>query len=199
MSWEQVKPFIPNEMGKKKGWCLQNVRLGFRVYTPKYASAKSAMQAGIRNGTVHPYTELPNNVAVPVYIKTTSSNGHVVVCDKGKWYSDGKTMNKPLGGNVLGWDEMADGTRVVQWSNDRSFLPAKGYWGAGDKDERIAILARFMRANFPAYTSAKALGAEYGKYIQASITEFQKRTGLYPDGYTGQKTYDMLKKYGFVY
>ena len=56
-----------------------------------------------------------------------------------------------------------------------------------------------MRQMFPAYTSAKALGNYYGKYITASIKEFQKRTGLYPDGCVGPKTYDKLKYYGFDY
>ena len=37
------------------------------------------------------------------------------------------------------------------------------------------------------------------EFIRDSITEFQKRTGLYPDGCTGPKTYEMLKKYGFKY
>ena len=50
MAYEQTKQFYPKEMGTKKGWCLQNCRLGFRIYTGKYASAKTAMQAGKKNG-----------------------------------------------------------------------------------------------------------------------------------------------------
>lgn len=198
MAYEQIKTFYPKEMGNKKGWCLQNCRLGFRIYTGKYASAKSAMQAGKKNGTYHD-GKPPTNVAVPVYIYTTGQYGHVVVCDKGVWYEDGK--KKSSQNNILGWDEMMDGVRVVEVAKTKNFLPAKGYWCYGDNDQRIADLALFMRQNFPAYTSAKALGPYFGKNLKASITEFQKRSGgkLYPDGCVGPKTYDELKKYGFVY
>jgi hypothetical protein len=53
MSYEQVKAFYPKDMGKQKGWCLQNCRLGFHIYKPKYASAKAAMAAAKMNGTYH--------------------------------------------------------------------------------------------------------------------------------------------------
>ena len=54
-----------------------------------------------------------------------------------------------------------------------------------------------MYHTFPAYTSSKALGNYYGKYIKASITEFQKRTGLEADGNTGPITLAKLKEFGF--
>lgn len=195
MSYEQIKAFYPKEMGTKKGWCLQNCRLGFRIYTGKYASAKTAMQAGKKNGTYHEGTP-PTNIAVPVYTQTTSQYGHVMVCDKGIWYSDGKKVNKPA---VLGWDEMMDGVRVVQVAKTKSFLPTKGYWARYDKDERVAHLAQFMRNKFPTYTPAKALGPVYGDNLWKSIKEFQRRTNLYPDGCTGPRTYAELQKYGFKY
>lgn len=194
MSWEQVLAFYPKDMGKQKGWCLQNCRIGFHIYTPKYASAKAAMDAAKKNGTWHAGTP-PNNIAVPVYVSSSSKYGHVVVCDKGTWYSDGKKYNSWSG--VLGWDEMMDGTRVVKLGSGKSFLPAKGYWARYDKDDRVAQLATFMRNNFPSYTPKAALGPIYGDKLWASIREFQKRTGLYPDGNTGPKTYAMLQKYGF--
>lgn len=195
MAYEQLKKFYPKEMGKQKGWCLQNCRLGFRIYTGHYKSSSLAMAAAKRNGTYHAGTP-PNNIAVPVYTTSSTSNGHVVVWDKGTWWSDGKRYSKYSG--ILGWDEKMDGARVVRVAV-KKFLPAKGYWGPGDKDARIADLALFMRQNFPSYTSAKALGSYYGDYLTKSIKEFQKRTGLYPDGCTGQKTYNKLKAYGFVY
>ena len=114
MAYEQIKSFYPNEMGKEKGWCLKNCRLGYRIYTGHYASAKTAMQAGKKNGTYHDGYP-PENIAVPVYTQTTSPNGHVMVCDKGVWWSDGKKYNSMTG--VLGWDEMMDGVRVVQVSS----------------------------------------------------------------------------------
>ena len=82
-----------------------------------------------------------------------------------------------------------------------SFLPAKGYWGFGDKDARVGKLAEFMYKMFPAYTDKRALGDYYGYYLQASIKNFQARVGEAQvgkaDGYCGPRTYEALKKYGF--
>lgn len=196
MAYEQVLRFYPKDMGKQKGWCLQNCRLGFHIYKPKYASAKAAMTAAKKNGTYHAGTP-PNNISVPVYISTSSKNGHVCVWDKGAWWNDGKRVGSM--GGVLGWDEMMDGTRVVKASSSKSFLPAKGYWARYDKDDRVAALASFMRKTFPKYTSAKALGPIYGDNLWRAIAQFQRNTGLYPDGMTGPRTYAELQKYGFKY
>lgn len=195
-NYEQTMPFYPKDMGKQKGWCLQNCRLGFHIYTPHYASAKAAMDAAKRNGTYHAGTP-PNNISVPVYVSSSSKYGHVVVWDKGTWWSDGKKYSSWSG--VLGWDEMMDGTRVVKVASSKSFLPAKGYWARYDKDDRVAALASFMRKTFPAYTPAKALGPIYGDSLWNSIKQFQQRSGgkLYPDGMTGPKTYAELQNYGF--
>ena len=195
-NYEQTMPFYPKDMGKQKGWCLQNCRLGFHIYTPKYASAKAAMDAAKRNGTYHAGTP-PNNISVPVYVSSSSKYGHVVVWDKGTWWSDGKKYSSWSG--VFGWDEMMDGTRVAKVASTKSFLPAKGYWAKYDKDDRVAALASFMRKTFPAYTSAKALGPVYGDNLSKSIAEFQRRSNgkLYPDGMTGPKTYAELQNYGF--
>ena len=51
-----------------------------------------------------------------------------------------------------------------------------------------------MYLTFPAYTSKNALGDYYGKYIQASIKEFQKRNGLSADGIVGKNTFNKLFK-----
>lgn len=197
MAYEQTIKFYPKEMGTQKGWCLKNCRIGYRIYTAKYASAKKAMEAGKRNGTFHAGTP-PTNIQVPVYTATTSKYGHVVVSDYGTYYSDGKRYN-PASSSILGWDEMMDGTRVVKTTTGKSFLPAKGYWAKYDVDERVGKLASFMRKTFPAYTSAKALGNQYGNYLSKSISEFQRRVGLFPDGMTGRLTYNKLKEYGFPY
>ena len=203
-SYEQLKPFYPKDMGNKKGWCLLNVAKGFHA-TPSAnpsASAKADMEKNKAKGTFHSGTkDIPTNCAVPVYIKTTSVYGHVEVYDKGVYYNDGKKTNKP--GTVLGWGEWCNGFQLVRKTAKRTFLPAKGYWGPGDQDSRIADLALFMRQNFPSYTSTKALGPVYGKNLTASIKEFQKRTGkrtgLYPDGCTGPLTYKKLQSFGFKY
>lgn len=197
MTYEQIKNFYPKDMGKQKGWCLKNCRLGFHIYTGKYASAKSAYEAAKRNGTLRAMSELPKTISAPVYQSTTSKYGHVIVYDKGTYYSDGSVIRNPKG--LLGWDVMMDGVQVVKATTAKSFLPEKGYWKEGDCDKRIGDLALFMRQNFPAYTSAKALGNYFGKYLLSSVKQFQQRTGLYVDGIVGRKTYDMLKKYGFVY
>ena len=78
-----------------------------------------------------------------------------------------------------------------------SFLGSKGYLTLGDSGDNVNKIALFMKKNFPAYTSKKALGSYYGKYIKASITEFQKRTGLLADGNIGPITLAKLKEYGF--
>lgn len=80
-----------------------------------------------------------------------------------------------------------------------NFLGSRGYLKLGDKGDNVAKIANFMYLTFPAYTSKNALGNYYGKYIQASIKEFQKRTGLEQDGCVGPKTLAMLVKYGFTY
>ena len=78
-----------------------------------------------------------------------------------------------------------------------SFLGEKGWLGLGDESESVGKIASFMRKNFPAYTSEKALGNYYGQNIKSSITEFQKRTGLESDGNVGPITLAKLKEFGF--
>lgn len=78
-----------------------------------------------------------------------------------------------------------------------SFFPAKGYFGYGDTHVNVGKIASFMYKTFPAYTNKRALGNWYGPKIKASITEFQKRTGLEPDGCVGPLTLKKLIEYGF--
>ena len=199
MSYEQVRAFYPKEMGTQKGWCLKNCRIGFRIYIGKFASAKADMLSQKKNGTLHPMSTLPSNCAVPVYLDVASQYEHVEVYDKGTWYSDGKKVKAPNYNTCFGWGELCDGTRVVKLANKDSFLPTKGYWSYGDQDARIAKLCEFMYKTFPAYTSKKILNDPdiFGKNCKAAIIQFQKRTGLYPDGIVGKNTYNKLKEYGF--
>lgn len=69
----------------------------------------------------------------------------------------------------------------------------------GDKGDNVDKISKFVYLTFSAYTSKNALGDYYGKYIQASIKEFQKRTELEQDGCVGPITLKMLVKYGFKY
>lgn len=197
--YEQTLPVNINSMGKKKGWCLQNCRLVFGIMVGKYASAKKDMEAQRASGTLHPIDELPTNVIVPVYVDTASQYEHVIISWYGTFYEDGYKINRNKYNRFFGWGELCDGVRVVKATAMRNFLPAKGYWALGDRDERVDFLANFMYATFPKYSPRSVLGNYYGKHIKASITEFQKRTGLYPDGCVGKITYAKLKEYGFKY
>lgn len=111
--WEQVKAFNLKKMGTKKGYCLQNVRLGFGIPS-KYASAKADMEANKKAGTLHPISTLPSNVAVPVYVDTTNQYEHIIVSDKGTFYSDGVKISRYKYNSYFGWGELCDGVRVVK-------------------------------------------------------------------------------------
>lgn len=79
----------------------------------------------------------------------------------------------------------------------QSFFDENGWFGFGDNHENIGRIAEFMYKTFPKYTNKKALGCYYGKYIMASIKEFQRRTGLVQDGNVGPITLAKLKEFGF--
>lgn len=78
-----------------------------------------------------------------------------------------------------------------------SFFPARGYFKKGDVSPNVGKIASFMRKVFPLYTSEKALGDYYGDNLINSIKEFQRRTGLVPDGCTGPLTLAKLEENGF--
>lgn len=82
---------------------------------------------------------------------------------------------------------------------NNSFLPSRGYFKRGDNNANVGKIASFMRKTFPSYTSSKALGNLYGPYLISAIKEFQRRTGLTPDGFTGPITLAKLCEYGFKY
>ena len=124
-------------MGTKKGYCLQNDRLAFGITKGTFASAKADMESQKKNGTLH-YDNPPANVAVPVYVDTTSIYEHVVICDHGTYYSDGKKVSKPA--KIFGWGELCDGVRVVKWVEDAKKSNEEiareviaGKWGNGDE------------------------------------------------------------------
>lgn len=84
-------------------------------------------------------------------------------------------------------------------TNANAFLPKRGYFKLGDVSANVGKIAKFMRSVFPSYTSVKALGNTYGPNLIKSVTEFQKRTGLTPDGYFGPITLAKLVSFGFRY
>lgn len=88
-------------------------------------------------------------------------------------------------------------TKPKTETTPKAFLPARGYFKKGDVSANVGKIASFMRKNFPAYTSEKALGNTYGDNIIKAVKEFQRRTGLVADGNFGPLTLAELKKYGF--
>lgn len=77
------------------------------------------------------------------------------------------------------------------------FLPARGYFTFGDNSAKVGQIAKFMRAVFPAYTPAAALGNYFGKNLLGAVKEFQRRTNLEADGNIGPLTLAKMKEYGF--
>lgn len=115
--WAQVRAFYPADMGTTAGWCLQNTRLGFHIYSGTYASARADMESQEANGTLHSGTP-PDYIAVPIYFKNYwwTSAGHVAAWDHGRIYSDGVEYPSidSVATDYAGWGELCDGARVVQ-------------------------------------------------------------------------------------
>lgn len=84
-------------------------------------------------------------------------------------------------------------------TNASNFLPSRGYFKQGDRSENIGKISSFMYRVFPSYTKKAALGNYFGVNLLASIKEFQRRTGLEPDGCIGPLTLAKLKSFGFKY
>lgn len=113
IKWKQLVHFRIEDMGKRPGWCLANVREGFGI-APKYADAKAAMEANKKDGTLHGIDTLPTDVAVPVFVDTPSPYEHVIVSDHGTLYSDGKRLTTLDGLVCFGWGETLNDTRIVE-------------------------------------------------------------------------------------
>lgn len=86
---------------------------------------------------------------------------------------------------------------VVTATKTDNFLPARGYFKKGDVSVNVGKIASFMRKTFPLYTSKAALGNIYGDNLIKAVKEFQRRTGLEPDGYFGKLTLAKLEEFGF--
>lgn len=147
MSYKQVLPFQISMMGTRADWCLQNCRLGFNIQRGTFASAAEDRRWQESKGYLHPISELPTDISVPVYTVGNNANEHVVVYDRGAWYSDGNRINRPTW-QMFGWGEFCDGVRVVEYSNAK---PTKsidevakeviaGKWGNGE--QRAAALRK---------------------------------------------------------
>ena len=122
MVWKQVRNFNLSKMGKKQGYCLQNVRLSYDIPS-KYADAKSAMNASKKQGTFHEGLDIPTDVAIPIFAETGSPYGHVMVDDHGTVYSDGEYLSSFKGMRVLGWSETLNDERIVEWVEEPAPIP----------------------------------------------------------------------------
>lgn len=115
--WTQVRDFYPADMGTTPGWCLQNTRLGFHIYSGTYQTARADMEAQQANGTLHSGTP-PDYIACAIYFANYSWTpaGHVAAWDHGTVYSDGTVYPSidSVATNYMGWGEFCDGARVVQ-------------------------------------------------------------------------------------
>ena len=122
MAWKQVKPFVLSKMGTRSGYCLQNVRLAFGVQS-KYYDAKAAMLANKKAGTLHDISTLPKNVAVPVFVDTSSEYEHIEASDYGVFYSDGKQVVDPMNQKFFGWGETLNDERIVEFVEEPAPKP----------------------------------------------------------------------------
>ena len=124
-----------------------------------------------------------------------------VTCDQNYMLIDYPTKIKANGKNGFSKaiENKKEEPKEETTTTSSSFFPKKGYFSYGDTHENVGKIAEFMYRVYPKYTSKKALGNYYGKNIQNSIREFQKRTGLERDGSVGVKTLAMLVKKGFKY
>ena len=115
--WVQVREFYPADMGNTPGWCLQNCRLGYHIYSGTYATARADMEAQQANGTLHSGTP-PDYIAVPVYYANynITTAGHVAVWNFGVVWSDKVPYQSidAVTNSYVGWGEFCDGQRVVQ-------------------------------------------------------------------------------------
>lgn len=92
-----------------------------------------------------------------------------------------------------------------------NFLGPRGYLKYGDKGPNVNKICLFFANNFYGYfgnskesARIKLVGKNndgdfFGNYLKSWVIEFQKRTGLEPDGNIGPLTLKMLVKYGFPY
>jgi hypothetical protein len=102
-------------MGTTPGWCLQNTRLGFHIYSGTFPTARADMNSQIANGTLHSGTP-PDYIACAVYWDNSVAEGHIGAWDHGTIYSDGAVYPSfdAIDRGYRGWGELCDGQRVVQ-------------------------------------------------------------------------------------
>jgi len=188
------------------GKCLQFVRTVWDV-SAKYATAKAAWDhAGLR----HP--DLSNApIGAPVFFSHPKvAAGHVALyLGNGKIRSTnsatGRVSTYPIstwtgwGYSLLGWTEDLNGVELpIDPVPSHAPQPsAAKEWRVGTSGTQVENLQRGLNAHFPAYSRLTTDG-KFGPKTEAVVKEFQRRTGLTPDGIVGVKTTDKLAGYGII-
>ena len=117
--YTQVLSFYPDDMTSTAGMCLQNVMAGFHIqpYPGGSVGAFEDMLWNQSQGTLHEETYPPDNISVPIYIRTGAEHQHVVAWHHGVVYSDGVIIPNWVQyfgeQNIYGWGELCDKIRVV--------------------------------------------------------------------------------------
>lgn len=149
--WRQTRDFDPAKAGQTKGWCLQNVRLGYGI-PPKYTNAIGAWN----NTQQHKNKSIPLGVEVPLYY-TYRTDGHINVrLSDGRIWNDGEyyahldhylSTHSSVG--YLGWGESVNNVRVIEELPDPVLnMPPIG--------STIQLLPIDTRSTFKAGTTIKA-------------------------------------------
>ena len=186
-------------LGTKPKLCTQNAENWFN-YNDGYSRGQTPKVGAVicwRKGKANYSADGAGHVAV---VEQVNADGSIVTSNS-NWKGTNfytKTFKPPysLGGTYV-FQGFIYLPIVFDTETASGFFPAKGYFTFGDTHPNIGKVAQFMRNVFPAYTSKAALGNYYGVNIQASIKEFQRRTGLEQDGNLGPLTLAELKRYGF--
>lgn len=211
MAWRQLVKPNPN-VACKPGWCERYVENTIGK-TGKYATATAAWNA---EANKHTDRTVPG-VWVPVYWGLTNNvAGHTaLMAPDGRIYSSSHptrttptihanlaAIEKYYGGRLKwrGWGENIAGRRVVEQYTPSGSNKVTVY---GTKyistDPIIGRVAAFLRANFPAYTPAAALGNYAGPNFTKALKQFQTNCKIKSDGcFTiNGETWNKLKSYGF--
>lgn len=143
------------------------------------------------------------NGAKCVGVRTAGKYGHVVWSDgtlyisEYNWDSKGNYSQRNVSAGSYTWFQ-------IKPTSTNRFLPNRGYWMKGDRDPRIGQLCSWYAENFYGYfckskaEAHKLLDGNYfGNNCEKWTKEFQRRTGLVPDGMIGKLTYAKLQQYGF--
>ena len=91
---------------------------------------------------------------------------------------------------------------IITPTSEKIVFPKRGYFTKGDESISVGIISSFLAANFMGYEAklnvkiSDMLGNYYGNNLIAWVKEFQRNTGLVPDGNIGSITLSKLREYG---